>query len=95
MIQNFLEILGVRHIWRLFAVFFAPQFSGNFGTRNASSRDYTKREISRKFRNGPSKFSRNFLGNLIDANLPTNLEQELWVCIPKVSENFGEVVFLY
>ena len=88
---------GVGNIWQLFAVFFAPKFSGNFGTRNAFSRDYTKCQISRKFWNGPSKFYRDFLGNLINAKFTDSfdLEQELWVCIPKFSENFGEVVFLY
>ena len=42
---------GTGKIWQLFAVLCAPKFSGNFGTRNASSRDYTKHQISRKFWN--------------------------------------------
>ena len=43
---------GKGNSWQLFAMFCAPKFSGNFGTRNASSRDYTRRQISRKFWNG-------------------------------------------
>ena len=60
-VQNFLKILGI--IWQLLAVFVVPKFSGNFATRNASSRDYMKLQISRKFCNGPSIFSTKFLGN--------------------------------
>ena len=48
--RNFPKFLGSKIFWKFwgrFAVFFVPKLSGNFGTRNASSRDYTKRQIYR------------------------------------------------
>ena len=85
---------GVGNIWQLFAVFFAPKFSRNLGRRNASSRDYTKRQISRKFWNGPFKFPKNFLGNLIDAKFTDKFETGALGLYSKFSENFGEVIII-
>ena len=70
--RNSQKILGSKISWKFWGreyliidryISFLQIFSGNFGTGNASSRDYTKRQFSSKFWNGLSKF----LGNLIDA----------------------------
>ena len=58
---NFAGNFGAGNIWRLFAAFFAQKFPGNFGVGDAASRDYTKRQISRKFWDGPSQFFQEIL----------------------------------
>ena len=62
-----------------------------------------KYQISRKFWNDPPKFSRNFLGNLIDLKFidkfgigSLGLNSCLVSCecpIQKFSENFGEIIY--
>ena len=73
-VPNSQKIFGSAISWKfwdrkyllIFRCILRSKFSGDFGTRNASSRNYIKYQISRKFWNGASKFSRNFSGNLID-----------------------------
>ena len=74
--------------------------------RNASIRDYTRDNISRKIWNATFQIFQEilerifllsrikFLGNFVLMKFSTNLEQDLWGCIPKFSENFGVPNFL-